>query len=230
MRVWLTRTEPGASRQATQLAGHGFDILKAPVLRIERIEPSTNPLPEGCFDVVVFVSRHAVSCAAANGWNGGPALPIGAAAERTLRNLGIEPRWPTQANAQGVVDILAPSPPRNTLVVKGVGGTETLQRWLRSKRRALVEWDVYRRVPLAPSIEAERVDAIVAGSADGLRVIAQLWFAQRRDAGVPLLVPSERVAGLASAMGFEHVVVTAGAGPGAVVESLFKLKDGSGNG
>ena len=227
MRVWLTRTEPGASRQATQLAGHGFDILKAPVLCIE---PSTNPLPEGCFDVVVFVSEHAISCAGANGWHGGPAVVIGAAAERALRNLGVEPRWPTQANAQGVVDILAPSPPRNTLVVKGVGGTGTLQRWLRSERRALVEWEVYRRVPLSPSIEAQCIDAIVAGSGDGLRVIGQLWFAQRRDAGVPLLVPSERVAGLAAAMGFEHVVVTAGAGPGAVVESLFKLMDGSVNG
>ena len=227
MRVWLTRTEPGATRQATALAAHGFGVLKAPVLAIEPLQ--TTP-PEGSFDVVVFVSEHAVSCAAANGWLCGPAMPIGTAAVRALQARGVVPSWPAQANSQGVVDVLAASPPGRVLVVKGVGGQTTLQDWLRSRERTVVEWDVYRRVPLDPVISGERVDAIVVSSGDGLRVVEQLWSAERREARIPLLVPSKRVADLAWAMGFERVVVTAGAGSAAVVDALLELREGSGNG
>lgn len=227
MRVWLARTEPGATRQAAALAANGFDALIAPVLGIEPLQ--TVP-PEGPFDVVVFVSEHAVSCAAANGWQTGSAMPIGTATARALQAHGVEPNWPAQANAKAVVDALAPSPPGRTLVVKGLGGQTILQDWLRARERTVVEWDVYRRVPLAPGLSGERVDAIVASSGDGLRVVEQLWFADRRDPRAPLLVPSERVADLAEAMGFERVVVTAGAGSSAVVDALLKLRKGSGNG
>ena len=226
MRIWLTRTEPGATRQAATLASHGFDVLAAPVLAIE---PMRSTPPEAPFDVVVFVSEHAVSCAAANGWRDGPALAIGTATARTLQTLGATPDWPTQANAQGAVDVLAPSPPARTLVVKGVGGRTTIQDFLRSRHRTVEEWIVYRRVPLDPGVSGADIDAIVAGSGDGLRVVEQLWFAERRDARIPLLVPSERVADLAKAMGFERVVVTQGAGGAAVAQALLKLRDGSGN-
>lgn len=227
MRVWLTRTEPGATRQQAALARHGFGVLKAPVLGIE---PLRTTIPEGTFDIVVFVSEHAVSAAAANGWRNGRAMAVGTATAVALQAFGVAPSWPPQAHAQGVVDVLAPTPPRRTLVIKGVGGRTTLQDWLRSRNRTVVEWDVYRRVSLDPAISGENIDAIVAGSGDGLRVVRQLWFAHGGDARVPLLVPSERVADLAKAMGFEHVVVTTGAGSSAVAEALLKLRDGSGNG
>ena len=227
MRVWLTRTEPGATRQAAALARRGFEVLKAPVLGIE---PLCSPPPAGPFDVAVFVSEHAASGAAANGWTGGPALAIGAATARALEALGVEPGSSIQANAQGVIELLAPDPPARTLVVKGTGGRTTLQDWLRGRKRTVAEWDVYRRVRLDTGIAGEVIDAIVAGSGDGLRAVEQLWFAEGRDARVPLLVPSERVAGLASAMGFEQLVVTAGAGTDAVIPALLKLRDGSGNG
>lgn len=227
MRVWLTRTEPGATRQAVALATRGFEVLKAPVLGIE---PLSSPPPDGHFDVSVFVSEHAVSGATANGWTGGPALAIGTATARALAAMGVGPSWPIQANAQGVVDLLAPNPPARTLVVKGTGGRSTLQDWLRGRERTVAEWDVYRRVRLHVAVADEVIDSIVASSADGLRVVEQLWFAERRDARVPLLVPSERVADLATAMGFEQVVVTAGAGTDAVVAALLNARDGSGNG
>ena len=226
MRVWLTRTEPGVTRQAAALARRGFGVLKAPVLGIERL---CSPPPDEHFDVAVFVSEHAASGAAANGWTGGPALAIGAATARALEALGVVPGWSIQANAQGVIELLAPDPPARTLVVKGTGGRTTLQDWLRGRDRIVAEWDVYRRVPLDTGIAGEVIDAIVAGSGDGLRAVEQLWFAEGRDARVPLLVPSERVADLASAMGFEQVVVTAGAGTDAIMPALLKLRDGSGN-
>lgn len=220
MRVWLTRTEPGATRQAAILAARGFDALAAPVLGIETLATA---IPDGCFDAVVFVSEHAVSSAAANGWRRGPSIVIGAAAAHSLRDLGVEPAWPIQPNADGVIKVLAPAPPDRTLLIKGRGGRTTVRDWLRSQGRTAVEWDVYRRVPLHPAISDEHIDAVVVASGDGLREVEQLWFAQRRDARAPLLVPSERVADLAAARGFGHVVVTGGAGDAAVVDALLAL-------
>ena len=227
MRVWLTRTQPGATRQAATLAKHGFDVLTAPVLAVE---PLHTTAPTGPFDAVVFVSEHAVTCAVGQGWHGGPAMAIGTAAAHALQASGVTPHWPTQANAQSVADVLAPAPPGRTLVVKGVGGRTTIQDRLRARDRMVEEWDVYRRVPLEPAISGEVIDAIVVGSGDGLRVVQQLWFAQGGDVRVLLLVPSERVRDLARTMGFERVVATAGAGAAATVAALLELRDGSGNG
>ena len=227
MRVWLTRTEPGNSRQAGVLSDLGFAVVAAPVLDIE---PLHTAVPPGRFDAAVFVSEHAASNAVANGWRDGGAIAIGTAAENALRNLGISPAWPTRANAQGVVDAWAGRAPSRTLLVKGVGGSDTIQRWLLAEGRDCVEWNVYRRVHLAPTVDADRIDAIVVGSGDGLRVVGQLWFARQGDADVPVLVPSERVAALALSLGFSNAVVTSGAGVQAVAAALGKLKHGSGHG
>ena len=224
MRIWVTRTEPGATRQAEVLAGHGFEIFKAPVLRIEHLRSSP---PDGSFDLAVFVSEHAVAGASANGWQGGPALAIGNAAHAALERGGQPSDWPAQGSALEVTDTLQGSVPKRTLVVKGTGGTDTLQRWLESREGIVVDWNVYRRVANEPAIAAEPIDAIVAASGEGLRVIGQLWFAQGRDPKVPLLVPSERVSGIAATMGFDNVITTVGAGPTVVVDALVRLRSES---
>ncbi len=225
MRVWVTSTEPGASRCATALTARGFAVFKAPALHIERL-PS--PPPSGRFDLVLFVSENAVSSAAANGWpdvhwRHSPTAAIGAAAEVAMRAHDVEPCMPWLADAAAVVHALAP-PPR-TLIVKGEGGRDVVQRWLRARHREVVEWNVYRRLAAAPPIGGERIDAIVAASGDGLGAIAQLWFACRRPAGVPLLAPSARVAELAREAGFKSVIVTPGANATAVATALAEIRD-----
>lgn len=221
MRVWVTRTEPGATRQAEVLADHGFEVVKAPVLRIEGL--ASTP-PEGSFDLAVFVSEHAVDGAYANGWLGGPAMAIGVPAHIGLQRRGCTSAWPPQDNALCVADTLGGSVPRRTLLVKGEGGTDTLQRWLESQGGTVSEWDVYRRVPCETGPATGSIDAIVAASGDGLRVVGKLWFADGRDPNVPLLVPSERVSDIARTVGFENVIATAGAGSRAVVDALVRLR------
>ncbi len=231
MRVWVTRTEPGASRLAGELARRGFTIFKAPVLSIE---PICSSPPSGRFDFVLFVSEHAVSCAADNDcrradWRDSPTAAIGATAEAALRAQGARPCMSWQADAASVMKALA-SPPARTLIVKGEGGGDTLQRRLQAQGCIVAEWNVYRRVPKLRDIEGERIDAIVAASGDGLHAIARLWFAAPRDAGVLLLVPSARVAGLAADAGFENIVVTSGARSSAAADTLARLRNEQSNG
>lgn len=221
VRLWVTRTEPGASRLAVALCENGFDVLKAPVLRIERL--CATPPPQR-FDLVVFVSEHAVDGAACNGWfnhpaRHGPAAAIGAEADNALRQHGMEPALRASANAAEIVDAL-PSMPRRTLVVKGEGGRDVLQRRLRQRGGDVVEWNVYRRVSLSPKVAQQRIDAIIASSGDGAKAVVNCWRNLGRDDTVPFLVPSQRVAAQVRRLGFANVVVTLGASAPAVLQAL----------
>ena len=224
MRVWIARTEPGATRLAAAIERLGLATFKAPALRIA---PRRAAPPQGRFDFALFVSEHAVAQAASNGWTQAPwrdcpTAAVGASASAALRAHGVEPCMATPADAASVFEAL-PAVPARTLIVKGQGGRDVLQRKLRQHGGAVVEWDVYRRVAAEPSLAGQDVDAIVAGSGSGARIVAQAWFAAGRDAAVPLLAPSPRVAELAAEAGFENVVVTLGANPPAVEAALRRL-------
>lgn len=223
MRVWVTRTEPGASRLTTLLRGRGFDVFATPVLRIELL---SSPAPSGHFDFGVFVSEHAVYGAVrnrglGNAWRNLPAAAIGNAAYDALRNHGTEPVLAPQANAAALVEALS-CIPSQTLIVKGEGGRQLLQRWLRNRGGKVVEWNVYRRAALAPNVRGQRFGAIVAASGGGVRAIASCWPKAGDDA-IPLLVPSQRVAEEARQLGFRNVVVTLGASDLAVAKALAQL-------
>ena len=225
MRVWVTRTEPGASRLSRRLTGAGYAALNAPVLYIE---DTANPAPMGCFDFVLFVSAHAVERAFATGWGAalrpGVAAGIGAAAEAALNSRDVRIRVRGLADATAVTHALG-TPPARTLIVKGEGGRDVVQNWVRTHGASVAEWDIYRRVPASPDLGDDTIDAIVAASGDGLREIAELWFADGRSGSVPLLVPSLRVADLAVANGFDNAIVTAGAADDAVVAALSRLRE-----
>ena len=217
MRVWVTRTAPGADRLGARLVDAGFEAWVRPVLAIE---PISVPLP-GQFALTVFLSAHAVEFAVRNGWRPTPALAIGKATRRALARRGIDARTSHRSSSEGIIAALAADPPESVLIAAGEGGRDVLLRWLTRRGIPAVKWCLYRRVAVSGSLDAEqRIDAIVASSAAALRVVANMWFASSRSANVALLVPSERVAESAKALGFARVVVTDGAGDDAVVAAL----------
>ena len=225
--VWVTRTEPGASRLAAALRAHGHRVLTAPVLTIA---PSGEPPPRGCFDFVLFVSENAVRRAAAAGWRQAdwadcPTAAIGSAGEAALREHGVEPCLRALADARAVTAAL-PAAPKRCLIVKGEGGRRVLQDWLRQHGAAVVEWNVYRRRQAAPNVASEPIGTIVASSGDGLAAAAKVWFAADGDPAVRLLVPSQRIARKAVRLGFRTIVVTLGASAGAVVAALGQHSPG----
>ena len=59
-RVWVTRTEPGCSRQAKALEAAGYDVLAAPVLGVAETGAER---PAGSFQHVFFLSEQAVRAA-----------------------------------------------------------------------------------------------------------------------------------------------------------------------
>lgn len=125
------------------------------------------------------------------------------------------------------------------LILRGVGGRETLAGTLR-ERGARVEYaECYRRS--APLLDAQQVqllcdggfDAVCVNSAETLRNLhgcfdaapdaAAAQSSRDRYRNTPLLVPSERVAQLAAELGFRRAIVAANAGTEATLETLRAL-------
>lgn len=225
MRVWITRTEPGASRFARELTNAGYDACAVPVLDIVA---TGRACPTESFDSAVFVSAHAVhharvieNAAVARM----PVAVIGAATTRALEEHGIAVCLEAD-HAEDLVLQLGTEQGevfRNVLLVKGEGGRDVMARFL-SERTRVFEWSPYRRAFLAPEIDADTIDVIVCSSGDGVRGVAKTWFARTGSAAVPLLVPSQRVADIAKALGFTYIVTTNGANMEAVIAGLEEIE------
>lgn len=218
MRIWVTRTEPGATRLGDALEAAGHDAWVRPVLRVERLPTRA---PDGAFDLTVFLSEHAVHGALANSWRRTPALAIGPGTQAALDGYGVAAAVPEVASSEGIAAHLADTPPSRILIAAGEGGREVLPELLAEQGSAVVAWRLYRRLPVRHPLPAEPdIDAIVAGSAGGLRVAADLWFASGRGGAVPLIVPSARVAETARETGFTRILVGPGAGVHATVATI----------
>lgn len=229
MRVWVTRTEPGASRMAAALEGAGIPCLVAPVLDIV---PTGQPLPGGRYDLALFVSEHAVTLAASEpaDWSAEVVVGIGEPALAALAERCPQTTHARVVAASGANCLLRmlegwSEPPGQTLIAKGQGGRDEVQRHLREAGGSVVEWDAYRRVPALPTVVPDALSAIVCSSGDGVRATATVWFAARGRPDVPVFVPSPRVKAVASEVGFRALHVTAGAAPKAVVAAMNALKE-----
>lgn len=114
------------------------------------------------------------------------------------------------------------------LILRGVGGRETLAGALAGRGASVDFAECYRRCD--PALDETRRSALWRPAADAVCVnsaetLAHLWqylpqparqlYQQR-----PLLVPSERVAQAARVLGFTKVVVAANAGTAATVSAL----------
>ena len=224
MRVWITRTEPGAARLATALEAAGHTAWVRPVLRIEVLRSYP---PPGAFDLTIFLSEHAVHAACANGWRETPALAIGPGTRAALRTRGVLAAIPQVATSEGIVDFLTSALPSRALLAAGEGGRDVLGPLLEERGVAVVPWAPYRRVAVSgPLPDSEQVDAIVAASEAGLRVAADMWFASGRSPAIPVIAPSARVAEAAGAVGFTRVLVSPGAGVQATVATLERVATG----
>ena len=223
MTVWITRSQPGASRTASALEDAGFECLIAPVIDIE---PTGAPCPGGAYDLAVFVSEHAARLAQAahDRWQAGNVIGIGAPAVDELRAArGGAPAL--AADARAVVELIGCSAPARTLVAKGEGGREVVQCAVRRAGGAVVVWNLYRRVRRRPDIDPGPVSALVCSSAEGVRAAAAAWFGADGRRSVPVYAPSERAAAQASDAGFVDVRITGGAAPAAVATALAEDRE-----
>lgn len=229
MRVWITRTEPGAGRQADALRAAGFTCVVAPVLTIEPLDGSA---PPGPFDIMVFLSEHAVVhglprlarlTAKGAAMDRVQVLAVGARTASALAAAGWPAGSPGRADSEGLLAMPELEAPRGRriLLVCGADGRMLIANELRARGASVTRFVCYRRRTLEVAEDKiAAADVIVAGSADGLTQIARIWFRAGLSPDVRVLVPSERVRRHGVALGFRNVHDCGGSDTAALLRAL----------
>lgn len=226
MKVWVTRSEPGATALAHALEAAGFDVVKAPVLAIR---PLPFAVPQGRFDIAVFLSWHGVRSAASRiSHCFDRAFAVGRQTAAALAEAGLSAQAAKVESSEGLLDSLPNPKGKRVLLVTGVGGRNLLAPTLAKRGADVQRLDVYERRPVAPSIDPKQIDVIVASSGDGFRQAVQVWFASNGAPDAPILAPSARVAALGVQLGLSKVLRCEDAGADAVVAALRQMAGADG--
>ncbi len=224
-RLWLTRSRPGADRQARELRAAGLDVIVAPVFTIE---PLAAQAPAGPVDLVVFLSENGVLHAPGYAYCADAVvIAIGARTAEVLESRGVPAVVAADADSESVLamPLLADVAQRRVIVVTGEGGRRLVASVLAARGAAVEELCCYRRVAVAaPDIDVESIDTIVAASGEGAALAARRWRAGGGAADVPVLVPSARVGAVVRELGFTRVVECDGAGTHAILRGMEQLR------
>jgi uroporphyrinogen-III synthase len=245
-RLLLTRPTQESAALAASLAAHGIYSSSLPLLAIEalgeRAEQRAIVAGWQRYCAVIVVSKPAarlvctlleqqnVLIPAVQSW-----FSVGAATAQVLREHGRQVYCPEQADDSEALLALpqlqqaltAVSSPR-LLIVRGEGGREFLAERLRGQGVQVDYLPLYRRVlpvyppaMLAERVQAERLNALVVSSGQGLvhlrELAADAWAELAR---LPLFVPSPRVAEMARVAGAQSVVDCRGASAAALLAAL----------
>lgn len=224
----MSRSQPGADRQAGDLRAAGYEVVVSPVITIEPLSASP---PPGVFDDVVFLSEQAVRLGflelQALAWFAhAQVLAVGARTREVLRARGVDAEAPAEPTSEGLLAMPGLGlPGRRVLLVSGVGGRGVLAPELAARGAIVARFDCYRRVPCSGlGADVLTCGAVIAASAEGLRQVAQSWLAAGGRADVPVLVPSARVAALGVEVGLSNLHDCAGAGSDAWLRGLAHVQ------
>lgn len=237
--VWVTRTEPGATRLTKRLEEAGYRVLKQPLLAIEPIA-GTDSIARAergaAAELCIALSGHAVRFGVplliehGGGATGGRWLAVGPRTANALARLGIDAEVPAVESSEGILSsrLLGNVAGMRVLLLCGAGGRELLTDELRRRGADVVRLETYRRraVVLAASV-AERVVAsvgvVLAASGEVGPPLARAVGEARR-AGLPVIAGSERIAGALRELGFETLMVADGPDDEAMLAALNEFR------
>lgn len=235
--IILTRPAADSTRLSRRLAAHKFRSWQQPVMEISPLETTKRPvLPSlEAKDIVIYVSANAVlhglESVSAAALQSPVSMAVGRRTAATLRSSGIHPVVPDREDSEGLLALpqLQVVQGRRVVLVKGVGGRELIASTLRERGAEVIEFSCYRRhyIPLERELIASHIAPLkplvwLAGSGGVVehlgRQLAQHGFRELQ--AQALLVPSVRVALMASQHGWSHVLTADDASDTAVVALL----------
>jgi len=235
--ILVTRPEKQGRELVQKLQNSGFNAISQPLfsykLKINKTE-ITSKLSKTNNPILIFVSVAAVEFAhkayRLNDWQHSCVIAVGKKTQQALLNLGIEAISPTQQDSEGLLTLsqLQSIEKRDVIIVRGDGGRELIAQSL-SQRGGNVQYlEVYQRVwlKLQKDIDdvwqKQNVNTVVVTSNALLESIVNLidvcdnyWQSK-----CLWVVPSQRVADNAAAMGLQKVINANGASDKAILEAL----------
>lgn len=248
--VLVTRPAGQQEPLLRALREEGFDAHHQPLMELQPLESlpahSRQAVQDlDCYQHIIFISANAVRFGMECIDDYWPQLPVGlswyavgASTASLLAERGLEPLSPgTDMSSEGLLALpaLQSVDGDRVLIVKGVGGRDTLRAVLSERGAQVDELACYsRRCPRLPPGElAQRlaqwgIGVIALSSGEGLSNLLTLLSDEEstKFSDIVLIVPSARVAQLARDAGFDRLVVAANASDEAMLAALLWWRSG----
>ena len=234
--VVLTRPQADSERLSEALQNEGFQTRVMPIITIEAIPTAEQaPAPSVSDDALcIFISANAVrfglpqlgSALARD--SDLTVIAVGNKTRDTLAAEGIQAQVPVRADSEGLLAMPALSAPdsRDVVIVKGEGGRELLASELTGRGARVTEWVCYRRcwpeVDVSGLIEISAGLIFQASSGEMVSRLSEL-LAGGGQADLfqsSIIVPSDRVARLATEIGWGQVIRAEDASDDAFIRAL----------
>ena len=234
--VVLTRPQADSERLSEALLNEGFQTRVMPIITIEAIPTAEQaPAPSLRNDALcIFISANAVrfglpqlgSALARD--SDLTVIAVGNKTRDTLAAEGIQAQVPVRADSEGLLAMPALSAPdsRDVVIVKGEGGRELLASELTGRGARVTEWACYRRcwpeVDVSGLIEISAGLIFQASSGEMVSRLSEL-LAGGGQADLfqsSIIVPSDRVARLATEIGWGQVIRAEDASDDAFIRAL----------
>lgn len=249
--VLVTRPVGQADGLIQSLKAAGFDpVLHQPMLELLPLTDIPAPQRQCIVDLdlyqhIIFISANAVRFGLACIDDYWPQLPtglnwyaIGESTAAILEDRGVAVLTPgEQMSSEGLLALpeLDSVANQRVLIVKGVGGRDTLREVLSGRGAQVEEFACYRRAcpvmasgELAQSLQQASIDVVLVSSGEGLQnmltLLSDTESTKFKDIG--LIVPSPRVAAQARQAGFNDVVTAANASDAAMQQALQQWQAG----
>ena len=243
-RLLLTRPAQESAVLARTLDEQGIFSSILPLLETEplALDPAQRSIIYTLLDysAVIVVSKPAARLGIElvdEVWPQPPMQPwftVGEATGRILAEYGLDVSWPADGDdSEALLDLprlqqAVAEPDSRVLIMRGDEGRELLADRLREQGVAVDYLPLYRRflpsyppMTLPRQVELERLNGLVVSSGQGFEHLLELagdhW---PQLAGLPLFVPSARVAELARAAGASTVIDCHGASAAALLAAL----------
>lgn len=243
-RVLVTRPPGQADELCAAVAAAGFPVRHLPLLELRPNEELPAGQRQLLLDLdrcqhVIFVSTNAVRYGM--GWieSFWPQLPqgihwlaVGDATARLLASFGVRAQAPgREMTSEGLLalPVLQQVAGQRVLLVKGEGGRDAITTALSHRGARVDQLVCYRRVrpllaegELAEKLLHWRIGLIMISSGEGLANMLALLSPEETSKfiGTTMLVPSARVAQMARAAGFSHVLTAENASDSAMLSAL----------
>ena len=235
--VLLTRPEGENELLASKLASSGWDVLVRPMLKIEGLSPRTQHHSNlSIFDKIIFVSKNSVryglplmnygslESSHHNIW-----LAIGRGTATELQKHGVSARFPIKSDTESLLELEELKRPQlnRILIIRGEGGRDLLEKTLIQRGAKVSLCEVYRRIALSYSdLHTMPLGSVLTSNSLGaLESLLSNLPDSRKDFN--LVVPSKRIATIATNFAFGSVTNSEGASNDKLYDAIMSLKSSS---
>jgi uroporphyrinogen-III synthase len=249
-RILVTRPKLQAHNLISLIEQHGGQAIAFPTLEILPLENSqaTKQQLENLktYQWFIFISANAVNFAvtANNGKIGHltqtKIAAVGKATAKALQDAGLTvdlmPETGFNSEALLATQALQQLQNQQILIVRGVGGRETLADELK-KRGAKVDYcEVYqRKIPdidtrtVVDLLHRQQLNFLTITSSEALHnLVTMLDVHKNLLVNIPLVVISERIKQIAQIIGFKKIVVSSSPDDAAILNTIVMLTNGEG--